>query len=88
MQEKLLIIKNKYGLHARPAAKFVEIASRYSADVTLIKDGVDVNGKSIMGVLMLAAEKGDEITLKTNGKDEVELAQVLVDFLATDMDEG
>ena len=82
-----LIIKNKLGLHARPAALFVETASKYDADVTISKDGVEVNGKSIMGVLMLAAEKGSEITLKTEGKDEKELYQALVNLLEAKFDE-
>jgi phosphocarrier protein len=79
--EKKLIIKNKYGLHARPAAQFVEVAAHYDADVTLTKDGVEVNGKSIMGVLMLAAEKGHEVILKTSGNDEHELAEALTALL-------
>lgn len=81
MIEQKLIIQNKYGLHARPAALFVEIASKYDADVTIIKDGVEVNGKSIMGLLILAAEKGNEIILRSNGKDEVDLIQALVVLL-------
>jgi len=82
-----LIIKNKLGLHARPAALFVETASKYDADVTISKDGVEVNGKSIMGVLMLAAEKGSEVTLKTKGRDEKELYQALADLLEAKFDE-
>lgn len=70
MVEQTVIIQNKYGLHARPAAKFVEIASRFNADVIISKDGIEVNGKSIMGVLMLAAEKGAKLCLKINGPDE------------------
>ena len=81
MIEQKLIIQDKYGLHARPAALFVEIASKYDADVTIIKDGVEVNGKSIMGLLVLAAEKGNEIILRSNGKDEVDLIQALVVLL-------
>jgi len=81
MVEHKLIIQNRYGLHARPAALFVEIASKYDADVTLIKDGVEVNGKSIMGLLILAAEKGNEIILRSNGKDEADLIQALVALL-------
>ena len=85
--ERKLTIKNKYGLHARPAAKFVEVAARYDADVTLAKDGVEVNGKSIMGVLMLAAEKGHEVILKTSGKDEEALAEALTALLEGKFDE-
>ena len=81
MVEHKLIIQNRYGLHARPAALFVEIASKYDADVTLIKDGVEVNGKSIMGLLILAAEKGNEIILRSKGKDEADLIQALVALL-------
>ncbi len=85
--EKKLVIKNRYGLHARPAAKFVQMASRYNAEVFLKKDDIEVNGKSIMGVLMLAAEKGTELTLKTAGPQETELADALTDFLEGKMDE-
>lgn len=85
--ERNLIIKNKYGLHARPAAKFVEVASHYNAEVTLSKDDVEVNGKSIMGVLMLAAEKGHEVVLKTTGKDALPLADALTALLEGKFDE-
>lgn len=78
---KKLIIKNKYGLHARPAALFVQTASGYDADVTIGKDGLEVNGKSIMGVMMLAAEMGSEIVLNVEGKEENELMQALTDLL-------
>lgn len=81
MVEHKLIIQNRYGLHARPAALFVEIASKYDADVKIIKDDVEVNGKSIMGLLILAAEKGNEIILRSNGKDEADLIQALVALL-------
>ena len=87
MVEQIIIIKNKYGLHARPAAKLVEIASRYTSDVILSKDGIEVNGKSIMGVLMLAAEKGAELKLKIDGSDENDLLQALADLLEGKMDE-
>ena len=76
-----LIIKNKQGLHARPAALFVETASMYDADVMISKDGLEVNGKSIMGVMMLGAEKGSEVILKTDGKDAVEVSKALIDLL-------
>ena len=82
-----LIIKNKMGLHARPAALFVEMASKYDADVTLQKDWIEVNGKSIMGVLMLAAECGSEITIRVEGKDEEEAFQALQDLLDGKFDE-
>lgn len=81
MIEKRLIIQNKLGLHARPAALFVQTASKYDADVTISKDGVEVNGKSIMGVMMLGAECGSEVILRTEGKDEEELCRALTDLL-------
>jgi phosphocarrier protein len=78
---KKMKILNRMGLHARPAALFVETASRYCADVWLSKDGVEVSGKSIMGILMLAAECGNEIEIKVNGKDEEEALDELTDLL-------
>jgi len=70
MVTKTFIISNELGLHARAAASFVKIANRYRAGVIVKKDAVSVNGKSIMGVLMLAAAKGTEITVETDGEDE------------------
>ena len=87
MVKRKLIIQNKYGLHARPAVEFVQIASQYDADITISKDGVEVNGKSMMGVLMLAADKGSKVILKTNGKDEDELIEALTDLLMKELDE-
>ena len=76
-----LIIKNKLGLHARPAALFVKTASNYDAEVVISKDGLEVNGKSIMGVMMLAAECGSEVILKISGREEEKMAKALVDLL-------
>jgi len=67
--EKNCTVRNKMGLHARPAAQIVQAANRFPCDVTLEKDGQTVNGKSIMGVLMLVAAKGTWITVKCNGED-------------------
>jgi phosphocarrier protein HPr len=72
-----LIIKNKLGLHARPAKLFVETASQYDSDVMVSQNGLEVNGKSIMGIMMLAAEGGSEIVLKVDGDDEEELLQAI-----------
>ena len=66
--KKKIIVKNKLGLHARPAALFVQIANKFEADVKVTKDDMEVNGKSIMGILMLAAEKDSTITIVTTGK--------------------
>jgi len=63
-------IKNRLGLHARAAAQLVQTANRFKSEVLVGKDGMDVNGKSIMGILMLAAPKGSLITLSAAGDDE------------------
>ncbi len=76
--KKEVKIKNKTGLHARPAALFVQKANKYDSEITVIKDDESVNGKSIMGILMLAAGKGSSITIKAHGAD----AQAAVDELA------
>ena len=65
--ERTLMIKNELGLHARAATKFVQLASKFPCEVTVSKDGHDVNGKSIMGVLMLVAAKGTTIVVRTKG---------------------
>ena len=58
MIKELIKITNKHGLHARPAAHLVKVASQFDSEITIIKDGLEINGKSIMGVMMLAAEPG------------------------------
>ncbi|MFH1854376.1 MAG: HPr family phosphocarrier protein [Candidatus Omnitrophota bacterium] len=75
--EKKLIIKNKQGLHARPAALFVQIANKYESDIIVRKGRQEVNGKSIMGLMTLAAERGSLISLKINGADSKEAMQEL-----------
>ncbi len=67
--EKTFLIQNKLGLHARAASYFVQEANRFDAEIFIIKEGQEVNGKSILGVLMLAAPKGAEITLRIEGRD-------------------
>ena len=74
-------IANKFGLHARPAAEFVKLANRFSSDVWVRKDDVEVSGKSIMGVMMLAAEHGSTIVIRASGEDSeaaIEALQALV----------
>jgi phosphocarrier protein len=66
--EKTLTIINELGLHARAATKFVQLASKFPCDVALAKEGSEVNGKSIMGVLMLVASKGSVVTIKAKGE--------------------
>ena len=69
---KVFMIKNKLGLHARAAAMFVRLSNRFSSDIKLIKDGYEVNGKSILGILSLAAIKGSELKIETTGEDAEE----------------
>jgi phosphocarrier protein len=82
MIEDVLKIINKHGLHARPAAQFVKIAGRFESDIKVIKDGLEVNGKSIMGIMMLAAEPGSEIKLLVEGEDEQEAFAALKDLIS------
>jgi len=70
MAERILHIQNKLGLHARASARFVSEASRFASEISLLKDDVEVNGKSIMGIMMLAAAKGTTLTLRAVGEDE------------------
>ncbi|MFQ5746680.1 MAG: HPr family phosphocarrier protein [Gemmatimonadota bacterium] len=70
-------IRNRHGLHARPAAEFVKISSRFEATITVEKDGMEVNGKSIMGVMMLAAECGSVISIRAVGPDGPEAVEAL-----------
>jgi phosphocarrier protein HPr len=77
MELQTYMVRNRLGLHARAAALFVKTANRFASDVFLEKDGVEVNGKSIMGILMLAASKGSKITLKVDGKDAAEAIESL-----------
>ena len=79
MPERTVLIVNRNGLHARPAAEIVKLASKFQAEITIVKDDLDVNGKSIMGVMMLAAEHGSSITLRAEGPD----AGAALDALAT-----
>lgn len=66
---KKVVIKNKQGLHARPAALFVQAANKFDAVITVVKDKEEVNGKSIMGILMLGAEKDSVLIIKAEGSD-------------------
>lgn len=84
MIERSVTIRNELGLHARPAAKFVRLASTFSSTIELIRDGQAVNGKSIMGVMMLSAERGATVTIRATGED----AQAAVDALHRLVDGG
>jgi phosphocarrier protein len=77
MIEKTVKIQNTLGLHARPAALLVKTAGKFVSDLFLVKDGLEVNGKSIMGVLMLAAECGSEVTIRADGSDEEAMVEAI-----------
>jgi len=77
MQQRELTIVNRLGLHARAAARLVQTANRFRCDVTVAKDGEEVNAKSIMGILMLAAPKGAVVVLTADGEDETEALEAL-----------
>ena len=81
MIKEIIKITNKHGLHARPAAHLVKVAGKFDSDIKLIKDGLEVNGKSIMGVMMLAAEPGSELTFVINGKDEKEALEAIKELI-------
>lgn len=82
--EKKIKVKNKQGLHARPAALFVQIANKYDSSIKVLKDEQVVNGKSIMGILMLAAEKDSEVLLVAEGADSEEAVSELEFLLNSD----
>jgi phosphocarrier protein HPr len=85
--KKEVIIENSSGLHARPAAKFVQTANKFKSDITIIKDDQEVNGKSIMGLLMLAAEKGARITIIVDGEDAKDALEELEGVLGSEMED-
>jgi len=84
--KKELIVKNKQGLHARPAAIFVQIANKYDSRITVRRDEEEVNGKSIMGILMLGAEKGSLIIIEADGQDAEEALLELEKIISTEDD--
>lgn len=81
MHEQGAVIRNRLGLHARPAAAVVKVASKYASEITLGKDGMWVNAKSIMGVMTLAAEFGSTVTVRANGEDGAEAVAAVVECL-------
>lgn len=81
VEERTVQIANRYGLHARPAAEFVKLASRFSAEVVVRKEDLEVNGKSIMGMMMLAAERGSHITIRAEGADACEAVSGLASLV-------
>lgn len=87
MLEKQITIINKLGLHARAAAKLINVTTSFSADIQLQKDGRQVDGKSIMSVMMLAASKGTELTITTSGEDEQQALEAIEMLINNRFDE-
>lgn len=81
--EEAVIIQNRRGLHARASAKFVKTAGDFDADVLVTKDGVTVSGRSIMGLMMLAAARGEQITIRASGAEAQAALDALSDLVGT-----
>lgn len=87
MIERIVTIRNRAGLHTRPAATIVKTAARFAAEFTIRKDGIEINGKSIIGVMTLAAEQGSTLSLRFDGPDEEAAAAAVVDLFERGFDE-
>jgi phosphocarrier protein len=83
MTARSVTIVNRLGMHARAAAKFVHLAARYESRVRVARDGREMDGKSVMGLLLLAAARGSAITITTDGRDEVEALNALATLVET-----
>jgi phosphocarrier protein HPr len=88
MIERTVTIANKNGLHARPAAEIVKIAAKFKSDIHLVRDDLEVNGKSIMGVMMLAAEFGAELLLRADGPDAEEAVGAIAKLIESKFGES
>jgi len=88
MIEKEITITNRAGLHTRPAAALVKTAARYKAEFLIQKDEFEINGKSIIGVMTLAAEQGSKLKLRFDGPDEEEAAAAITDLFERGFDEN
>ena len=82
MTERTVEIVNRNGLHARPAAEIVKLSSKFNCDITIVREDLEVNGKSIMGVMMLAAEYGSNILVRANGPDAEQAVNAIADLVA------
>ena len=82
MTEREVRIVNKNGLHARPAAEIVKLASKFESEITMVRDELEVNGKSIMGVMMLAAEFGAIVVVRAQGPDAEQAVTAIADLVA------
>lgn len=88
MLEKDIVVSNQLGLHARASAKLVQLANGFTSSVMLIGNGREVNAKSIMGVMMLAAGLGSTVTVRTTGDDEQQALDAVIDLFDRKFDEG
>jgi phosphocarrier protein HPr len=88
MPEREAKIVNKLGIHARPAAEIVKTAGKFKSNIIIVRDDLEVNAKSIMGVMMLAAGKGTKVTLETSGPDETEAMEAIVALINDCFGEG
>lgn len=88
MVERSVQVQNAHGIHARPAAEIVKVAARFRSAITLVRDDLEVNGKSIMGVMMMAAECGATIVIRAVGDDEAAAADALVALVRTKFGEA
>ncbi|CAC9932182.1 putative phosphocarrier protein HPr [Aedoeadaptatus nemausensis] len=86
MKELKVTLRNEEGLHARPAAMFVRAANQFASDITIVSDGDEVNGKSIIGIMSLGLYSGQEITLQAEGADEDEAVKYLVNFIENELE--
>jgi phosphocarrier protein len=80
--QKTITVVNRLGLHARPAAQIVQQATRFKSEVKISKDGLEVNAKSIMGVMMLAAEMGSQLLITADGPDEAQAVEAIAQVFA------
>ena len=87
MTEKLLTVKNRAGIHARPAALIAQLANKYPCEITIEKDSATVNAKSIMGVITMAASYNTVLTLKTDGEGESEAAEAILALFESKFEE-
>lgn len=87
MVEKILTVRNRAGIHARPATLIAQMANKYASEITLEKDSIVVNAKSIMGVITMAASYNTTMTLKVEGPDESEAASAIENLFETKFDD-
>lgn len=88
MKEQVFVVKNKLGMHARPASLFVQEAGKFKSKILVVKDSLEINGKSVMGLMLLAAECGSRLKVTAEGPDENEAIAALAKLFAGGFDEA